>query len=119
MKKLLIFCTLFLILLGCENSVTMFDQKKDECSDKRLIVESITTQNINQILQFDESGKVVGINMNYAIDPEDILEELSEYNRERVLQEEMIKANTNTRFVLYLLFFVIGIVTGRISYKRI
>lgn len=117
MKKYLIFCVVFLILVGCDN--TMFDQRVDTCSDKKLTLENVVTQNINQVLQFDEKGNIVGVNMHYAVSPEDVIEEISEYNRDLATQQEMIKANSQTRFLLYLLFLVVGIVIGRISCKRV
>lgn len=117
MKKYLVFCVLFFILVGCEN--TIFDQRVDTCSEKKLTVENVVTENVPQVLQFDDKGNIVGVNMHYAVSPEDVIEEVSEYNKELVLQREMIKTNTGSRFVLYLLFFVIGIVTGSIFSKRV
>lgn len=117
MKKLLIFCVLFFMIVGCDN--TLFDQRVDTCSNKKMTVENIETMNVNQILQFDKNGNIIGVNMNYAISPDDVIEEISEYNREQVLQREMIKANTNFRYILYMFFFVVGCVIGRLSCKHI
>ena len=67
MKKILMFCIVLFMIVGCDN--TLFDQRVDSCSDKKVVVENTTTWNTHQILQFDKDGNIVGVNMNYAISP--------------------------------------------------